>query len=1201
MRGRVLDIATLIAKHVTFGGLVLLTVIYLTHVGLDTVRREAIGTALVQGAEKTVTYAGRILRGDWGLSAAGSVTGRPVPITDVLVTTVPRSLGLVACSLLIAVPVGVTLGVMAAAQRRRWKSLLFLLASTIGVSVPSFFAAFLLQMAVTRFTQAFGWRLLPVGGFGWNAHLILPALVLAARPVAQVARITFASVSDTLDQDFVRTARSKGLREHRVLLMHSLRSAAIPVLTTIGVSLRFALCSLPVVEYFFGWPGAGSTLLRAIGQYDAATTIALLLCLAGMVLVVNLSLDLAYRAVDPRLRDRAPARVEHQPSMWKRILHALGRLGELLGSNPLRRKVTRSPPPRAAVPTLLSARKSDAHRAPRAEDAVVRGARPFAPVRAALRNLPLAPGIMLMVALIAAALMGPQLAPHSPYETRGLEYVAGKMLVPPFAPGGPYPWGTDPIGRDILSLILAGAQRTLFLAGLAVAARMLVGFSLGVVAGWLAGTWVDRALLAAAEIVASFPSLLLVMMIVLSLGIRQGLQPFMIALCVVGYGEIMQLVRAEVMGIRTRPFVESAIAVGAGTPRIVRTHLLPHLVASMVPLAALEMGAVLMLLSELGFIGIFIGGGAFAELEIWGAPFHYSDVPEWGSLLSMVRTYARSHPWMALYPSLAFFVSILAFNLFGEGMRRVLARGFVPISQRAKHALFVLAGLGLAAGIAWSQWGSVGALAIYEKQASVFDGEAALGHIEALTHETLAGRALGTPGCRLAAEYIATQFEVLGLQPAGELYTYFYARSRSFQMLGEVPMLILDPGEAQPVYRQDFVEYAGAYRNVGRGEGGVRILLTGELTKRYWPARGGDYYPALDEIGVSETDILLVLSGREADYLAELPCGGVLVVAGPGTDMATSQTLSPRAPHFRLSGPSRTSGQDSPKLTITETLADRILAGSGLTVAGLRTTQSGLDTDEIFVRTTEVTACLSVEGIVRDGEPTWHVIGHLPGRRAPVPGAEQVVVENAVIMILVQYDAPPPSPDDVPYPGANDNASGVAVMIEAIRVMQETGYQPYRTFLFVAYSGEGLEGGLDVTAPEAAAFLQAKYGFSSSLKVEAVVRLRGLGAGEGGKPSLVLETGGNERLARVFEDSARRMGVRTQREEDVVDLSVIFRDRSAHVSAQEAPEIGVSLLGWDRTSRRPVDTADAISAANLERAGRTLALALMVLGREMRY
>jgi len=1203
---RVTDIVTFILLRLAFGAFVLLAIIFLSYVGLDMARGSAFSPAVVQAGGKTVAYLTKLAQGDLGLSTAGSITKRPIPITEVISTTLPRSLGLLGAALLIAALVGTSLGLLAAVHRHRRGSLIFLLASIVGVSVPSFFAAFLLQSLVIHLTRIVGWRLLPVGGFGWDAHIVLPALVLAARPVAQIARITFVKVEEVLEQDFVRTAYSKGLKLYQVLFSHAIRNAAVPILTTIGVSLRFCLCSLPVVEYFFGWPGVGFNLLKTIGYRDDNTTVALLLCLGLLFILVNLILEVSYRFIDPRLRESTQTHLgrdeRRNPVVWlkaslaallemvtdNRLVHRLTRVKARRSSNQLRsvRKHRRRALGDADSLTSVSTRKRKRHE--------------WIRIRGAFDNLPLLAGVVLVALMVTIVLFGPRLAPHSPYTTQGLKIVEGEFSVPPFPPDQLYPWGTDVLGRDIMSLILAGAQRTLFLVTLVVAARMLVGFIAGAVAGWLNGSWIDRLLLRASETIASFPMLLLAMILILALGIRQGFRPFVIALCFIGWGEIMQFVRGEVLTLRAKPFIEGAVAVGARTPRIILSHMLPHMVPALIAIITLEMGAVLMLLGELGFLGIFIGGGAFAELQIWAPPFHYSDVPEWGALLSSIRTYARSYPWMALYPSLAFFVAILGFNLFGEGVRRMLEKGTSRISRFVNRYTIALA-LIMVLGIGLARW-NIGAVATYYQQAKSFDGDLAFTHVQALTDPALEGRGLGTPGMKSAAEYIAQQFETLGLQAAGEEYSYFYTRPRAYESLDAVPKLIIEDGNPQPVYRYDYTEYPGYYRNLGQGQGNIRFLATGELTERYLAFRGGDIYPALEGLEITGDDILLVPSAREARYLSDLPCGGVLVIAKDVMDMGRRYTLPPRDPTYKMFGSDRVIGQDLPKLWLSEATANRILKNSGYTVAEMRRISEELERDEVFDLPTEVNVSMTVQGTVHEKVPVLHVIGHLPGKAGNVPSArEYQVLDDQVIVVLAQYDSPPTNPSGVFYPGANNNASGVGVMLEAIRTMQETGYQPYRTFLFVAYSGEGLEGGREVCAPEAAEFLKAKYGFSSSLNIEAVVRLRGLGAGTGRTPRLALSTQGSERLMSLFEDAAHRLGVRTRRVEEAIDMSIIYTEKSAYESAQEAPEISLSWMGWEETAHRPTDTLDAISTDRLEQAGRALTLALMIMGRGTRY
>jgi peptide/nickel transport system permease protein len=1197
-REALIGIVAFTARRLAFGVLVLTAITYLSYLGLGMAQGIAFRPALARAAWKTLTYMGRLARGDLGLSAAGSITLLPKPVAEVVPATLSKSLGLLAAALLIATLVGAALGTWAAGRRHSGWSLVTLLASIAGVSVPSFFAALLLQLAMIQWARAFGHPLLPTGGFGWDKHIILPALVLAARPIAQIARITFVSLSEALEQDFVRTAHSKGLWPRQVMIGHVIRNAAIPILTTVGTSLRFSLSSLPVVEFFFGWPGLGFNLLKAISRQDDNLTVALILCLGALFILVNLTLEVGYRLIDPRLRE-APAYIVQgeRGNLAERVKSLLADLRDLIADNPVsnwlaRRRAGPSPNPFRAVleqnrtPFAVT---QEEHRAERRR----------AWLRGTVGNLSFVAGGILIAILITVFAFGPRLAPHSPYTTQGLVFKDGKFSVPPFAPNETYPWGTDVLGRDIMSLILAGAQRTLFLATLVVAARMVVGFVLGALAGWLNGHWADRLLLGLAETIAAFPTLLLSMTLILALGIRQGLRPFVIALCFVGWGEIMQFVRGEVMAIRPKPFIESAMAVGLRTSRIVLSHVLPNLLPALISIAALEMGAVLMLLGELGFIGIFIGGGAFAELG-WMAPlYHYSDVPEWGALLSNVRTYARTYPWTALYPALAFFVAILGFNLFGEGIRRMVERvgmGVIRLVNRYTVALVLM----VVVGIGWAR-GNTGAMTFYRRQASAFDGQRALAHVQALADPAVDGRALGTLEMDKAAEYIAQQFQSLGLQAAGEKFTYFQTRERYFERLDAVPLFAIEDGGRPLAYHQDFAEYPGYYRTLGQAHEQIRFLAIGELTTDGW-----GNYPALESLNFSN-EILLLLSDREARYLDrvayQVPRGGILVVTDNPADLRRRHTLSSRDFVNPLTGEQMR--EDVPALWVSEATADHILRGTGRTVADLRHKAEELGVNEVFELPTGVTASMEVQGTVYKKVPVRHVIGHLPGTSSSQFGG----MDDHLIVVLAQYDSPPSSPFSSPlvggiegggtYPAANDNASGVAVMLEAIRTMQETGYQPYKTFLFVAYSGEGLEGGGEVSPLEVDRFLQAKQGFSTSFKVEAVVDLRGLGAGRG--DGLALSAEGSLRLANLFAEAARQMGVKAYRAREPVDISIVFEEKGVLESGQEAPNVGLSWEGWEETSRTPSDTLEGISADKLEQAGRALTQALMILGRETQY
>jgi len=255
-------------------------------------------------AQDTVRYFSRALRGDLGETRQGTgASSRWVPVSTVVRDTYGKSMGLLAFSLFIAALFGVIAGIIAAVRRHSPLAIIMLTLTLLGVSTPSFFAALLLQVAEIQWLRTFGFRLVPVGGFGWDSHIILPALVLTARPLAQLARVTYMSLNDTLEQDYIRTAVAKGLSGLQILRTHAFRNSAVSILTAVGVSLRFALGSLPVVEYYFNWPGLGATLLDGIRNRDTSLVLGLALALGLTFMLINLMLDIAYRLIDPRLRE----------------------------------------------------------------------------------------------------------------------------------------------------------------------------------------------------------------------------------------------------------------------------------------------------------------------------------------------------------------------------------------------------------------------------------------------------------------------------------------------------------------------------------------------------------------------------------------------------------------------------------------------------------------------------------------------------------------------------------------------------------------------------------------------------------------------------------------------------------------------------------------------------------------------------------
>lgn len=237
-------------------------------------------------------YVGGLVQGDLGLS----VRSRR-PVLAEIADRLPATLELAAVGLTIAVVLGVSLGVAAALRRRTWVDAVAIAVALIGVSVPVFWSGFLLMMV---FALELNW--LPASGRGTWRHLVLPAATVGIASAAFIARITRGAVLETLGQDYVRTARSKGVPARAVVARHALRNALLPIVTVVGLQLGGLLGGAVLTETVFAWPGVGRMLVDAIIARDLPLVQGTVLIVSLLFLLVNLAVDLSYAAINPRVR-----------------------------------------------------------------------------------------------------------------------------------------------------------------------------------------------------------------------------------------------------------------------------------------------------------------------------------------------------------------------------------------------------------------------------------------------------------------------------------------------------------------------------------------------------------------------------------------------------------------------------------------------------------------------------------------------------------------------------------------------------------------------------------------------------------------------------------------------------------------------------------------------------------------------------------
>ncbi len=239
-----------------------------------------------------VRYVGDALRGNLGTSIR---SGRPV--MSEIGDRFPATLELTLAAMALSIVLGVGAGVLAAAVRARWLSGLVLLLSTFGLSLPSFWLGLLL---IDAFALHLRW--FPVLGSATLRGTVLPTVTLAAPAAAVLARVTYAGLVEVLRQDYIRTARAKGLTRSRVVLAHALRNAIIVVLTIAGLQFGALLAGSVIVENVFSRPGLGTLVVGAILNRDYPAIQGTVLVFAVLYVVINLALDVLYGVINPRIR-----------------------------------------------------------------------------------------------------------------------------------------------------------------------------------------------------------------------------------------------------------------------------------------------------------------------------------------------------------------------------------------------------------------------------------------------------------------------------------------------------------------------------------------------------------------------------------------------------------------------------------------------------------------------------------------------------------------------------------------------------------------------------------------------------------------------------------------------------------------------------------------------------------------------------------
>ena len=632
-------------------------------------------------------YMLKLIQGDLGVS---DTTG--LPIWSEFIARLPKTLLLSFSALIIGAAVSIPLGIVAA---RKAGSLIdngATLLSLIGLSMPLFWLGILLMLF---FSYRLGW-LPATGDTAGFKSLILPAICSSVSLMAQTARQTRSNMLEVLNADYLRTARAKGVPEEVVIRKHALGNAWIPILTALGSGLSAQLAGSVVVESTFAWGGIGRMAAEAVLARDVTKTCGVIIMTTILYVLVQLIVDLLYAFVDPRIKaqyagrrkkrhisaNRLPVSVnapgnnepigagipeqssaraldsesKAEENLFAQDLSAAGQAVDPESGTPAAdvldvplmvqntEEVKTKAVQEKVVPSAGKKQKTSAE-----VEEIVKKYKKRSRMGEILHSMKKNKGAMagaIILGLLILIFFGSLFI--------SFDAVTARNVPARFTPPNlQYPFGTDSMGRNMFIRVIYGIRYSLAIGFGAAAMSTVLGVLLGSLAGYYGGI-TDNVIMRASDVIASIPGLLFGMVIVTTLG--ESLPNLIIAVGVTGTPIFIRMTRAAILTVRNNEYVEAAKAIGLRNPRTILSHVLPNGLSPIIVTVTASLGITIIVAASLSYLG-------------YGVPAPH---PEWGKLISTSKEFARSAPYLLTYPGLAIMLTVLAFNLLGDGLRDAL-------------------------------------------------------------------------------------------------------------------------------------------------------------------------------------------------------------------------------------------------------------------------------------------------------------------------------------------------------------------------------------------------------------------------------------------------------------------------------------------------------------------------------------------------
>ena len=590
--------------------------------------------------QRYLTYMSDLLKGDMG----PSLKQRGRSVNEIISSKFPISARLAGVAVLVSLLVGIPLGCVSAYNRGKFADNIIIVLATCGIAIPSFISSVILL-----YTFGSKLNILPTIGLNSLASYIMPVTALSIYPTAYITRLMRSSLLDVMGQDYIRTARAKGLSNFKVLFKHALRNAILPVVTYVGPMLAGLMTGSFVVEKIFTIPGLGRDFVSAINQKDYTLIMGTTIVLATLIIAANVIVDILYKIIDPRIKLKKGS--GRRETMKKKF-----------------------PSLHLNADDFIPATNDEKESLVVMRDSVnfwADGMRRLRKNKIAMVSL-----IFILIIMFFAYVM-PAFWPYSyeqqikysenlkPFEysqTEQAQIDAGEKVFPHIC-------GTDKLGRDFAVRLMMGTRISLTVGLICAALVLIVGSIFGAVAGF-AGGWVDIIMMRITDILYTIPDVLLI--IVLSLALKPRLEdlaeqpgfgwmntvgPNLIAIFLVFvllyWVGMARITRSQILVLKESEYVTAARALGASSSRIIRKHLLTNCIGTLIVTTTLQIPSAIFTESYLSFLGLGVA-----------AP-----MPSLGSLATDAVKGMNTYPHLLFLPAILISVIILAFNLFGDGLR----------------------------------------------------------------------------------------------------------------------------------------------------------------------------------------------------------------------------------------------------------------------------------------------------------------------------------------------------------------------------------------------------------------------------------------------------------------------------------------------------------------------------------------------------